>query len=145
MLFGKNLRELRKVKGLTQGELAQIVGVSRQAIASYESQRREPCFEVLIKLANCLCVSIDKLIGRDEHSIENNIEIIKENILKLKGDFSSEEFCRAVGKKTGFCITKENLEHNLTALDMMDKIFLKIIAMYAEVGVEILYRKDFLN
>ena len=145
MLFGKNLREHRKNKGLTQSELAQIVGVSRQAIASYEGQRREPSFEVLIKLANCFCVSIDKLIGRDEHSIINNTETIKENVLKLKGDLSLEDFCKEVGRKTGFAVTKENLDLNLSSLQSFDKILLKILSMYAGVEVEALYGEDFLN
>ncbi len=145
MLFGENLREHRKNNGLTQSELAQIVGVSRQAIASYEGQRREPSFEVLIKLANCFCVSIDKLIGRDEHSIINNIKTIKENVLRLKGDLSSEDFCKEVGKKTGFAVTKESLDLNLSSLQSFDKILLKIIAMYAGVEVEALYGEGFLN
>lgn len=145
MFFGENLREFRKSKSLTQNELAKIVGVSRQAIASYESQRREPCIDVLIKLANSLNVSIDKLVGRQEYSIRKNIETIKENILKLIGDFSLEDFSKAVGKKTGFAITKESIDLNLNSTDDMDKIFLKIIAMYAESEVEKLYNKDFLS
>ena len=37
MSFGENLKNVRKQRGVTQEELAEILGVSRQAISKWES------------------------------------------------------------------------------------------------------------
>lgn len=54
------LREIRKAKGLTQKELAEIVGVDTSSISKYEKGVAEPSYVVLKKLANALGVSIDR-------------------------------------------------------------------------------------
>ncbi|MBO5098800.1 MAG: helix-turn-helix transcriptional regulator [Clostridia bacterium] len=53
------LREIRKAKGLTQKELAEIVGVDTSSISKYEKGVAEPSYVVLKKLAGALGVSID--------------------------------------------------------------------------------------
>ena len=37
MSFGENLKNVRKQRNITQEELAEILGVSRQAISKWES------------------------------------------------------------------------------------------------------------
>ena len=51
MTIQKNLRELRKAAGMTQEEAANQVGLTRQAISSYESGRTRPDIDMLMKLA----------------------------------------------------------------------------------------------
>ena len=48
MSFGENLKNVRKQRGVTQEELAEILGVSRQAISKWESDGGYPETE------NCL-------------------------------------------------------------------------------------------
>ena len=45
MNFHLRLKQLRQKKGLTQGELAGILGLKPTAISNYESNRNEPSFE----------------------------------------------------------------------------------------------------
>ena len=67
----QQLSILRKSKGLTQKEIAEHIGVSRQAYANYESGNREPDFKTLLKLAEYLDVSTDYLLGReDQRSVD---------------------------------------------------------------------------
>jgi transcriptional regulator with XRE-family HTH domain len=61
--FGKNLRLLRKQKGLTQVELANTLGCSQTMITTYENGRKKPAVDTLAKLADALGVSTDQLIG----------------------------------------------------------------------------------
>jgi len=62
--FGRRLVELRKSKGLTQEVLAEKVGLSRRAVAYYETEGvRPPDGETLLKLAQILGVSVDQLLG----------------------------------------------------------------------------------
>ena len=51
-----NVAALRKEKGLSQQELAKLVGVSRNTISSIETGQYEPT----AKLALLLCVALDK-------------------------------------------------------------------------------------
>lgn len=61
--FGARIRIMRNFLGLTQAELAEKVGVSKQAIATYETGKREPPFRNLIRLARIFKVSADWLLG----------------------------------------------------------------------------------
>jgi len=54
--MGGRLRELREQKGLTQGQLAELVGVKRDAVARWEADVREPGWSNVVALANALGV-----------------------------------------------------------------------------------------
>ena len=66
MEFNKKLQELRKLKGLTQEELAGSLYVSRTAISKWESGRGYPNIESLKAIAKFFSVSLDELISTDE-------------------------------------------------------------------------------
>lgn len=56
LILHNNLKSARGEKGLSQGELAKLVGVSRQTISSIETGQFNPT----AKLALLLCVALDK-------------------------------------------------------------------------------------
>ncbi len=64
--FSDRLKELRKQAGLTQGQLAEKIWVTKATICYYEQSERNPSPEVLIKLANVFHVSTDYLLGIDK-------------------------------------------------------------------------------
>ena len=71
ILLGNRIRELRTKYNLTQAELANQVGVSKATITAYESDLRQPSYDVLIRLANTFKVSIDSLLlNRSEYVID---------------------------------------------------------------------------
>ena len=49
--IGKNIREIRQRKNLTQDQLAQRLFVTRQTISNYETGRSRPDIETLLALA----------------------------------------------------------------------------------------------
>lgn len=51
------LRQLRLDKRLRQDQVARLVGVSKGAISAYETDIRQPSYDVLIRLANLYRVS----------------------------------------------------------------------------------------
>lgn len=61
-----NLKLLRKRRGLSQSELATIVGTSQQVIALYEKGSQRPSAKRLPKLAQALNVTVDEIIGTQE-------------------------------------------------------------------------------
>ena len=63
-MFGEILKELRKREGLTQEQLAKILGVSKSTVGMYEqSQRRPHSDELLMRIAGYFGVTIDYLKG----------------------------------------------------------------------------------
>lgn len=63
-ILGKNIAALRKAKGMTQDALANIVGVTFQAVSKWETGQSCPDIGILPMLADVLEVSIDELFGR---------------------------------------------------------------------------------
>ena len=64
MTISQNLKDLRRLSGLTQEQVAEKVGLTRQAISSYESGRTQPDLAMLEKLAAVYGVELtDVLYG----------------------------------------------------------------------------------
>ena len=61
--IGKRIRLYRKMKHITQEELAKKVGVAAPTITRYETGDRQPSIRQIRKIASALDVSIDELIG----------------------------------------------------------------------------------
>lgn len=64
--IGENLRKLRIKNELTQEKLAEVFGVSPQAISRWENNSTYPDITILPSIANYYNVSIDELIGMDD-------------------------------------------------------------------------------
>ena len=59
----KNLKNLRQAKGISQQQLAHLLGLSQQSINKYENHNVEPDIATLIKMAQFFETSVDYLIG----------------------------------------------------------------------------------
>lgn len=66
MEFRDMLVKARKEKGYNQEELAERIGVSRQAVSKWETGDAQPALAQLIALADALDISLDVLCGRVE-------------------------------------------------------------------------------
>ena len=71
----KTLLTLRKNKGSTQKDIADSLGISRQAYANYETGNREPDLNTLKQLADIFDVSVDYLLGKEASSKKKGIKI----------------------------------------------------------------------
>lgn len=67
-MFSERLKSLRNRKGLTQGELAEKLCISRSALSLYELGKREPDFDTLCLIAKYFRVSVDYILGNEEVS-----------------------------------------------------------------------------
>jgi len=72
---GSKLKELRKKKRLTQDQLAELVGVTRVAIAKWEAGERAPKGEYLVKLSETLGVS-PSYFFESEKSRKGELELL---------------------------------------------------------------------
>ncbi len=62
MNFGEKLKEIRANQGLSQEQLAEKIGVSRQAITKWETNRGLPDVENMIILAEIFKMTLDELV-----------------------------------------------------------------------------------
>lgn len=74
MELGKNLSRLRRAQGLSQEQVAEQIGVSRQAVSKWEADRSLPELEKLAALANLYGVTLDELAGREPTSGEGRAD-----------------------------------------------------------------------
>ena len=78
MEFSERLKELRKKANFTQVEVAEKLGISQPAYASWERGVKKPTQENLVKIAQVLNVSVDYLVGNSEEKSDelDNIELL---------------------------------------------------------------------
>ena len=63
-MFSHNLQKLRSEKNISQEQLADKIGVSRQSISAWESGKSSPELEKLIALSELFEISLDELTGK---------------------------------------------------------------------------------
>ncbi len=82
-IFGRNLVRLRKERKLTQGELAEMTGMSTRMIAYYEIEAVKPPIDKIESLSKALKVSINELLGTNEpNAVQNELIHIDGRTLK---------------------------------------------------------------
>jgi len=65
-LENEKMRQLRTALGISQGELAKRVGVSRQTVNMIENGGYNPTLELCIRICRALGVTLNDLFWRDE-------------------------------------------------------------------------------
>ena len=87
MTLGVRISQLRKATGLSQEDLAEMVGVSRQAILKWETDQSMPEIEKVLLLSKTFSISTDELLGNEapikaETTSPQLIDIIDSNVKK---------------------------------------------------------------
>ncbi|MCI5774084.1 MAG: helix-turn-helix transcriptional regulator [Erysipelotrichaceae bacterium] len=82
MELGKNIKNLRTQKKLSQDELADMIYVSRQTISNWENDKNYPDIHSLLLLANIFDTSIDQMLKQDKQLIETYVK--QEDIHRFK-------------------------------------------------------------
>lgn len=88
MNFGKNLQDFRKARGMSQEELAEKMGVSRQAIGKWESGSGYPEAEKLIELCEVLDCNMDALVRGKSGGSTPSGGSVKQAYVRLMDKFS---------------------------------------------------------
>lgn len=63
VLIGSHLRELRKRNGLTQKDVAEVLGIHENAYSQYELDLREPTLSKIIDLAILYQTTTDNILN----------------------------------------------------------------------------------
>lgn len=81
--FGKQLAILRKARHLTQLQLAELIGIQPRLIGRWEQGKGKPQFDHLIKLAEVLEVSLDRLVHGGDTLSPDQFEIKNKQLKEL--------------------------------------------------------------
>ncbi len=87
--IGLFFKELRKQKGLTQGQLAEMIGVSDRSVSRWENGKNMPDLSILVELADYYEIDIREIID-GERKGENMNNELKDTLLKV-ADYSDTQ------------------------------------------------------
>ena len=76
MTLGQRIQKGRKEAGLSQEELAEQLGVSRQAVSRWENDNGYPEMEKIIRLSQIYQVSLDYLVGNEQEKSGEDISVM---------------------------------------------------------------------
>jgi len=96
-MLPERIYQFRRKSGLSQEQLAEKIGVSRQAISKWESGTSTPELEKLLALSECFGITLDELV-KDKTPTQEENEIVR----KSDGFKDSESIQMKVG--VGLCI-----------------------------------------
>jgi transcriptional regulator with XRE-family HTH domain len=78
--MGQRILELLEQKDMTQRELAQKLGITEVSVSRYINGTHKPHSDIISKIAECLNVSVDYLLGRTSN--KNEEELIQKFIIE---------------------------------------------------------------
>ncbi|MGI5173376.1 helix-turn-helix transcriptional regulator [Treponema sp. OMZ 840] len=99
MNLAQKIFDLRKKTGLSQEQLADTIGVSRQSVSKWESGESLPELERLIELSKTFKVSIDYLVEDTENGDSENKTAQNQNVLHIS---DNKKTAAAADCKSGF-------------------------------------------
>lgn len=78
MRFSENLRALRQARGLSQFDLAKLIGSSQSSITAWECETREPDFKTIQRLADFFQVPMSALLPSDDTISQDYVSSVAE-------------------------------------------------------------------
>jgi len=90
-MWNKKIKIFREQAGLTQAQLGEKLGTTRECIANWELGRREPNTETFIKIAEFFNITLDDLLDAPRLSREVSDFIQKAQIYFMSNRISQED------------------------------------------------------
>ncbi len=79
-LFSQRLIALRKERDMTQADLAKAIHKTRSTVSGYETEGKEPDYEMLCSLAKFFGVSTDYLLGVEDCRTHSDVVFVNDSI-----------------------------------------------------------------
>lgn len=122
--FGQRIRQLRKEKRLSQGQLATDLNLRQTTISGWENANRETSLEILQQIAEYFDVTVDYLVGKDDKRYSP--KSIKIPVLQSSFDnpIGMEEISFALSKEGEFFAYKVDNEDNAPTVKLGDTLII---------------------
>lgn len=112
MNIGENIKNKRIEKKLSQEELANLCGLSKNGIWNYENTKRRPNLEVLMNIADALDVTLEDLIYGSNSIYINRLNRSGASIIRDVSQLSTQELIDELNSRDDFPI-KINIKKDL--------------------------------
>lgn len=131
MDFKDRLRYYREQRGYSSDELAKLLDIPYTTLKGYENAGREPKYNILVKIADILNVSLDDLLGRTPTNEDERLKKVvsdllskfaKENDIKLHEIKYKKEFEKYIDKSKLFFTVYKNLYASINKVNFIDKL-----------------------
>lgn len=123
--IGKRIRDLRQKLGKTQNDVAEVLGMSPQAVSRWESGITYPDLELIPVIANYFGVTIDNLFGYQSER-ENKIEAILKEVHELS------EYDNGVDVNIEKCLT--HLRNGLAEFPGNERLMYELASVLSNAG-----------
>lgn len=135
MTLGEKLKSYRTNKKISQEKVAELVGVSRQAVTKWENDQTVPTSNNLITLASIYGVSVDELVTGKQTEEKNENSILHSNLTLMA--IILQVACLNVAMKP-------SLVAGIPSLRMSDLAikFLPLLAVSSWMSFNLRYEKD---
>ncbi|MBR1391210.1 MAG: helix-turn-helix transcriptional regulator [Lachnospiraceae bacterium] len=130
--IGNFLKELRKEKGVTQEQLAEVLGVSNRSISRWENGVNMPDFDLLIEVAKYYEVEIEEILN-GERKTENMDKKTEETLYQI-ADYTNHEkrnFARRMHWMFGVAIAGNIICLIIESLGLSDVRIYRMIESFA--------------
>jgi len=102
LMFGKNIKKIRSVRGISQQEFADLFDLKRGTLGAYEEERSNPKLETVIKIANHFSIGIEELLTK---------ELTVNRLLKFNERITTESEIQILQEFDGIhCVVSEKKE-----------------------------------
>ena len=95
-VFGECLKKLRKESGLILDQISSHLGIARTTLFGYESGRREPNMETILRIADLFNVSIDWLFGKTDSKEEAFLMNEKDTVMSEEDKKEVKEMLKKI-------------------------------------------------
>lgn len=133
MTVSEKIYTLRTRLGLSQEELAEKLGVSRQSVSKWETGQSVPDLEKIIKLADLFGVSVDELVREEERPQPPQPE--------TKVVYVKEKWKLTRTQTTGFCLEVIGLALDLLGLVGEEGLLVLVGTVLVVLGLPLLLAK----
>ena len=132
MKFGENLKLIRKSKKISQEELADKLGVSRQSVSKWETGENYPSMQNIMSLCTIFKCKVNELVHEDFVDINFLDDEIKMSVVKFKKDEQ-----RKMKGITKIIYTTTNVLKHLSVIAIIIASILTIANVYILVNTNI--------
>ena len=113
-MFGKNLKKIRSVHGMSQQEFAELFDLKRATLGAYEEDRSNPKLETVVKIAKHFSIGIEDLLTKE--LTVNRLLRFNEAITVVPGSTEAKEVEGIA------CITESNKEEFIKQYSVANNI-----------------------
>ncbi|MDR1781541.1 MAG: XRE family transcriptional regulator [Bacilli bacterium] len=111
-MFGSRMKKLRESKKINQKTLANELGISQHRYSNYEREKRQPEYDILLKIAKYFNVTVDYLLG---YEIDiNKIKISKEKDIVYIPFLKIDKNVLVENQNNNFAIPKKWIVNNIS-------------------------------